>query len=692
MNPLKAGRTFPTARRFAGMLSRHPEWVGYVGLVSALLALLLHLGSWNEFAQARWVSSDSLWPVNVFVDLIRDHYSISGWRFSIAPFWFPDLFVTGVFWLLTRNPILATFLAGFLQMFAIVAAFHLMARAIGMTKLFLQDTVLLACSTALTLYVADRPAVNYPNFPMLLLPEGHVGNMLLVLFGWGMALLMIRDKRQGIAPRAWLIFVYAAMCLLAGMSNLFFFPHMLVPLTVALAFAMFLGFMTIRQCWLPVLVGWLAAMLGAILNRVLFTTASVSVQSQVALGPILTSMDVFVRGFGAKLLSGDALHIVALVWASICVANIAWFIRRAALRGVSATLELERFRTLFFVMCLTASMLSVAAIVLGGSSSLAVLKDYEWSMHYLHQTFFLPLFGLPMYVVWVIETVLNGRELRIFAWTLALLMLYVATMVVITAPRPATPIYAYRPSFVRFLDQIAREKNLHYGFAGYWQARLITLLSKSGIRAYAVNVDMSPYLWANNARWYDQSLENRSRQPRLSFVVLDDPVFRLTREDAVRAFGQPAEEMQDQGTRILIYKETADATDLWKAVAANLPLPSFSEDVQSSVKSLSLHRAETTLVPVTLRNTGPALWSTIGKLPVNISYKWFDHGALLPIEGERTRLPRPMKPGDSVDVQVKVVAPDRTGDLILKVSLVQEGVAWFMSAGARPLELPVTVR
>ncbi len=476
------------------------------------------------------------------------------------------------------------------------------------------------------------------------------------------------------------------------MSNLFFFPHMLVPLMFALGFVMFLGFMTIQRCWLPVAVGWLAATLGALLNRALFTTASVSAQSKVALDPIVTSMDVFVRGFLTRLLAGDPLHIAALLWAAICVGNIAWFMRRTAIRGVSATADSELFKALFFVLCLTASILSVAAIVLGGSTSLAVLKDYVWSMHYLHQTFFLPLFGLPMYAVWTMQTMLNGRALRTVAWSVTLLMLFVAGSSVAAAPRPAIPIYAYRPSLVRFLDKIAPEKNLHYGYAGYWQARLITLLSKSGIRAYAVDGDMNPYLWANNSQWYDQSLGNRSRPPRLSFVVLDDPVFKLTPEGAIRAFGQPAEEVQEQGTRVLIYKETADVTALRKTLALDSPLPSFSEDIRSSVKSLTLDHAETTIIPITVRNTGPALLSTIGRLPVAVSYKWFDHGTMLPIEGERTRLPGALKPGDSLHMQVKVVAPGTTGDLVLKVSLVQEGVAWFMLAGARPLELPVTVR
>jgi hypothetical protein len=133
-----------------------------------------------------------------------------------------------------------------------------------------------------------------------------------------------------------------------------------------------------------------------------------------------------------------------------------------------------------------------------------------------------------------------------------------------------------------------------------------------------------------------------------------------------------------------------------KSSAAEVPdstarLSSYSEDIQSPTKSLSLRPAESTLVPVTLRNTGPVLWSPAGLNPVTISYKWFDQGKMLPIEGERTALPGPVKPGDSVTVQAKVVAPGTTGDLVLKITLVQEGVAWFMTAGGKPLELPASV-
>jgi hypothetical protein len=135
---------------------------------------------------------------------------------------------------------------------------------------------------------------------------------------------------------------------------------------------------------------------------------------------------------------------------------------------------------------------------------------------------------------------------------------------------------------------------------------------------------------------------------------------------------------------------SAESSSPKEASPLDAPLPSFSQDIQSTVKSLSLKRGEKTLVPITIHNTEPTILATIGKDPITISYKWFDHGKMLPIEGERTGLPV-LKPGESVDVKANVVAPDTPGDMVLKITLVQEGVTWFMTAGAKSLELPVTV-
>lgn len=94
---------------------------------------------------------------------------------------------------------------------------------------------------------------------------------------------------------------------------------------------------------------------------------------------------------------------------------------------------------------------------------------------------------------------------------------------------------------------------------------------------------------------------------------------------------------------------------------------------------------------MTIKNSGQEKLVSAGRFPITISYKWYEAGKMLPIEGERTLLPQPLKPGETVDVKVLVVAPAAGKTLTLRISLVQEGVDWFMSNGATPLELPVTL-
>jgi len=126
--------------------------------------------------------------------------------------------------------------------------------------------------------------------------------------------------------------------------------------------------------------------------------------------------------------------------------------------------------------------------------------------------------------------------------------------------------------------------------------------------------------------------------------------------------------------------------------ATNERLTNFSQQITSSVHGLAVSPGETLSIPVTVKNTGNHGLSSAGSFPVAFSYKWFDGGKMLGIEGERTLLPRPLNPGDEVSFAAKVVAPSGGQDLTLKLTLVQEGVAWFMTAGGKPLEIRVKMK
>jgi hypothetical protein len=247
---------------------------------------------------------------------------------------------------------------------------------------------------------------------------------------------------------------------------------------------------------------------------------------------------------------------------------------------------------------------------------------------------------------------------------------------------------AYEPPLVRFLDGLSAREKLHYGYAGYWQARPITMFSQRGLRAYAVDGMINPLFWVSNREWYVKSVEDRSKPPKIDFVVLDDPGWKITREAAVRVFGEPAREESFEGTRVLLYPDGRS----WPSGGLDQPLTSFRQIITSPTASLEVRPGQEIRVPVKIRNPGAETWTAAGKYPVTVSYKWFDGAQMLPIEGERTVFPGAIGPGAATDLQVRVVAVDKPGRYALRITLVQEGVAWFMTSSNTYLELPVTVR
>jgi hypothetical protein len=121
------------------------------------------------------------------------------------------------------------------------------------------------------------------------------------------------------------------------------------------------------------------------------------------------------------------------------------------------------------------------------------------------------------------------------------------------------------------------------------------------------------------------------------------------------------------------------------------PLAAFQQNLTTTASSLRLAPGQDVTIPVRIENPGPGTWASAGHLPVTISYKWFDGQNMLPIEGERTLLPAAIKPNEAVDVNVRVVAPNQIGHFTLRITLVQEGVSWFMSKGGKSLPVAASV-
>lgn len=83
-----------------------------------------------------------------------------------------------------------------------------------------------------------------------------------------------------------------------------------------------------------------------------------------------------------------------------------------------------------------------------------------------------------------------------------------------------------------------------------------------------------------------------------------------------------------------------------------------------------------------VRNSSPRVLSSFGGNPVHLSYHWLDrNGRVVVFEGARTEMDPPLGAGRQLVYDIGVTAPDTPGDYILRLTLVQEGVAWFAQFG-----------
>jgi hypothetical protein len=115
--------------------------------------------------------------------------------------------------------------------------------------------------------------------------------------------------------------------------------------------------------------------------------------------------------------------------------------------------------------------------------------------------------------------------------------------------------------------------------------------------------------------------------------------------------------------------------------------------VRWRARALPEHRAgAVAAVRLAIENAGTATWRSRGTAGVQLAYHWLDPlGNPIVWDGERTALPRPVAPGETVELDAPVRAPRPPGRYRLAFDLVEEHRFWFQEVGCEPLDLPVAV-
>jgi SAM-dependent methyltransferase len=139
----------------------------------------------------------------------------------------------------------------------------------------------------------------------------------------------------------------------------------------------------------------------------------------------------------------------------------------------------------------------------------------------------------------------------------------------------------------------------------------------------------------------------------------------------------------------------------WTAAAARgpdvSPLSNFAQTLELRLPPprKNLRPGECIWLALWVGNPGTQVWPALETIMpgcwVHLSYRWLSEAGVQVMEGIRQTLPRGLRPGERVATNLTVTGPPYPGSYRLRVTLVQEGVAWFDERGGVPLDLDFDV-
>jgi hypothetical protein len=143
---------------------------------------------------------------------------------------------------------------------------------------------------------------------------------------------------------------------------------------------------------------------------------------------------------------------------------------------------------------------------------------------------------------------------------------------------------------------------------------------------------------------------------------------------------------------------TAPVADTAGTERATGPLPDEAFKAQLTVADppARLAPGEKATLNVKIRNASMVAWPMRGRtgdgfFQVNLGDRWRDSGGKETKIDERIAMPKQLDRGAEIELALPITAPDKAGDYVLEIDMVQEGVVWFAQKGSESLKLNVKV-
>jgi len=133
-------------------------------------------------------------------------------------------------------------------------------------------------------------------------------------------------------------------------------------------------------------------------------------------------------------------------------------------------------------------------------------------------------------------------------------------------------------------------------------------------------------------------------------------------------------------------------------IIADGPLPKGAFNARISIEYVpaSIKTDSSSIIKLRVKNLSNTVWPSKslpgGEYAINLGDHWLDkNGSMLIRDLDRSGLPRDVKPGEEVTMEINLTAPSTPGNYILEYDMVQEAVTWFARKGSKTSRVNVKV-
>jgi hypothetical protein len=530
-------------------------FIEYVWLLGLLIFVsLLYLSQKNI---GLFFDSDQLLIPNFFKDIFLNNNHYNDWFLSPAPHFFPDMILYFPIIFVCKD----IYLQFLVYIHLILLLTYFIIKYIYQLYFSKKKSTFFALTVISSLFVLAF-TVNTP-YMWLPMPAAHYGEFLI-----GLLLIIIITKlldNNELNFKKYFLYSNSAILIFASSaSDLLFIIQFVIPFFISYIFLYIKKYINFGKFLLISTLCIIPAMIGGLLSKyivpheILYGYLAPSAQ-KISLNTINIQLSAFLAAIkiAIKYLPGNVFLIFYL--SLFFIIGMILF-NKTKIRNFSFSIRIIFLCTVIFLSII------INAVVLCLFTQPSVITE-----RYLIPLYSFPyiLFFLPLYFL---ENYQDKYKIITFIFYIILINSIIGPLKLIVHDK-IKPKLEYYPEEIKCIDKSLQEYGNH-GVAEYWDANVVSILSKKNIEVVSLNARLEPVFFATNSTKFSKPS---------SFVIISHakPLFDLNTNIVYATYGNPKKIIRCGEKTLLIYPKNSIKTpqnqlfsqsgDSFNWQAANLP-------------------------------------------------------------------------------------------------------------------------